>query len=335
MHRYILRRLGALVFVLVGMSILTFTISHVIPADPAAAAAGPEATAEAIETIRRRMGLDRPLPEQYLRYMAGLILRGDLGESIRTHRPVAEDIKNRLPASLELAGVSFFFALPTGVFLGIISARWAGRLADALTRLFAILGVSVPVFVLAMLIHYVFYFRLGWFPGSGRIAVTVGAPERITGFYLIDSLLTGNGEAFVSALRHIILPAVTLSVASLAVITRMTRSSMVEVLHQDYIRTARAKGLAERVVLWRHALKNAFVPVLTVVGLQLAALIAWVFLVELVFSWPGIGTYAAQCILGMDFQPIMAITLIFSVIYVCINLVVDILYLFLDPRIRY
>lgn len=335
MSRYIFRRLGSLIFVLIGMSIITFIISHVIPSDPAWAVAGPEATAEAVEEIRRRMGLDRPLPEQYWRYVTGLVLRGDLGESIRTYRPVADDIKDRLPASIELAGVSFLIALPTGVLLGITSARRAGRLADAFTRLFAILGVSMPVFVLAMLIHYIFYFRLGWFPGAGRIAVGVGAPTEITGFYLIDSVLTGNWRAFVSALRHIALPALTLATASLAIITRMTRSSMLEVLHQDYIRTARSKGLTERVVLWRHALKNVFVPVLTVVGLQLAALIAWAFLVELIFSWPGIGSYAAQSILAMDFQPIMAITLVFSVIYVSINLVVDILYMFLDPRIRY
>jgi peptide/nickel transport system permease protein len=336
MPEYLLRRLVSLVFVLLGMSVMTFAISRVVPADPAAAAAGLSSGAgpEQIEQIRREMGLNDPLPVQYVRYMAG-VLRGDLGRSILNRRPVMEDMKAFLPASLELALVSVAMYVPIGVILGVIAARSAGGISDAMTRLFAILGVSVPVFWAALLLQLAFYRNLRWFPSGGRLGIELAPPPTITNFYLVDSLLAGNGAVFLSALHHIALPAATLALANIALVTRMTRSSVLEVLHADYIRTARAKGLGEWVVLRRHALRNALVPVVTVIGLQFAALIAYVFLVEVVFSWPGIGTYAVRAIVGLDFEPIMGITLIFSGIYVLVNFLVDMSYVVLDPRIRY
>lgn len=335
MLAYLVRRLVSLAFVLWGMSVLTFTISHVIPADPAAAAAGFNATAEQIAQYRRELGLDRPLPEQYLRYIAGIVLRGDLGRSILNQRPVRDDIATFLPASIELALVSLALCVPLGIALGVFTAVRAGRLADAATRAFAILGVSMPVFIVALLFQLLFYKELRWFPSGGRLGDAVARPAAVTGLLLVDSAVAGNWPAFVSALHHLALPAATLAVANLAVITRMTRSSMLEVLTADYVRTARAKGLGAGRVVVHHALRNAMIPVVTVIGLQTAALIAYVFLVEYIFSWPGIGSYAVRAILGLDFQPIMGITLLFSLVYVVVNFLVDLAYLALDPRIQY
>jgi peptide/nickel transport system permease protein len=335
MHVYVIRRLFALIFVLFGVSVLTFTIAHLQPSDPARFVAGDQATDEQVGQIRARLGLDRPLPEQYFRYMTKLLTRGDLGVSMLGRRPVAEALKDYLPASLELALFTLLFAVPLGVALGIISATRAGGVVDFITRLVAIAGVCVPVFFSGLLLQLLFYGILDWFPPGGRISLTMSPPAHITGLYLVDSILTGNSAAFVDSLRHIFLPALTLTLGNLGLITRMTRASILEILLQDYVRTARAKGLAERVVLTRHVLKNAFNPVLTVIGLQLASLIGWMFIVEIVFSWPGIGTYAVRAVMSFDFEPIMGFVLFMCVIYVVVNLVVDLLYPVFDPRIRY
>lgn len=335
MAQYIARRFITLFLVLFGMSIMTFGISHLIPADPAAAAAGWEASPEVIETIRKQMLLDKPLHEQYLYYMRRLLFSGDLGYSIVTKRPVIRDILTFLPASIELALFSLLICVPLGIAFGTITAIRAGGVTDAITRIFAILGVSTPAFWLGLLMQLVFYRILGWFPAGGRLGFGVSPPPTITGLYLIDSLLIGNWETFSSALHHITLPAITLAMGNMAIITRMSRSSLLEVLHEDYIRTARAKGLANWPLLYRHAFKNAFVPVVTIIGLQLAGLIAWVVLLETIFNWPGIGSYAVAAIMAMDFQAIMGVTLVISLIYVVTNLAVDIIYVLLDPRIRY
>jgi len=290
MTRLLIRRLISLVFVLFGMTVITFTLSHVVPADPAAAAAGLNASALEINTIRQRMGLDRPLYEQYALYMEGLILRGDLGRSIASNVPVQEDLVRYLPASLELALSAIVLYLPAGLLLGVLSARAAGGVVDAATRGFAIVGLSVPVFWLGLIAQLVFYGLLGWLPATGRISSTFGPPQPVTGFFTIDALLAGNAAAFADAVRHLILPAVVLALGNLTVITRMTRSSVLEVLSQDFVRTARAKGLHERTVVTRHVLRNAMLPVVTVVAIQIGALIAWQFLVETIFSWPGIGS---------------------------------------------
>jgi peptide/nickel transport system permease protein len=333
---YIARRAVSLILVLLGMSVLTFVISRVIPADPAVAAAGMSSAAgpEEIAALRRTMGLDQPLPVQYFRYITG-VLQGDLGRSILNQRPVTADLAIFLPASIELSLVSVLLYVPLGIVIGILAARRAGGVTDALTRLLAILGVSVPIFWAALLLQWLFYRNLRWFPAGGRLGDAFITPPPVTGFFLIDTLLVGDTAAFMDVVHHLALPALTLVLANLALIVRMTRSSLLEVLRSDYVRTARAKGLGEWVVLRRHALANAMVPVITVIGVQFASLITYVFLVEVVYSWPGIGTYAVRAIVGLDFEPIMAVTLIFSAIYVLVNFLVDMSYLFIDPRIRY
>ena len=335
MGKYLLRRIFALIFVLWGMSLVTFSISHVIPVDPAAASAGMEGNPKVIEGIRREMGLDRPLHEQYLRYIGNIVLKGDLGYSILNKRPVLQDIITFLPASIELAAFSLLLCTVIGILLGIFTATRPGGFADALVRVFAIGGVAVPVFWLALLMQLVFYGILGWFPDGGRLGWQFESPPTATHLYLLDSLLAGQGSVFLDGLKHLILPGFTLALANIAVITRMTRSSLLEVLHQDYIKAARARGLSHRQVLIRHAMKNALIPVVTVIGLQLGHLIAWVFLVEIIFSWPGIGSYMLRSIVNLDFPAVMGCTMFTSCIYVLINLCVDVIYIILDPRISY
>lgn len=335
MKTLIIRRLISLIFVLFGMSLLTFTISRVVPSDPAAAAAGIYGTEREIEMLRARMGLDKPLPEQYFIYMSNLLLRGDLGRSIRNNVPVRDEMIRYLPASFELAALAIILYLPTGILLGILAARSVGRVSDAVTRVFAIVGMSVPVFWLGIIMQIVFYGRLNWFPATGRISTLYGPPARVTGLFTVDTLLAGDFGAFLSVLHHMILPAAVLALGNLAVVTRMTRSSVLEVLSQDYVRTAHSKGLAEFRVLYRHVLPNAMIPVVTVVAMQMAGLIAWQFLVEVIFGWPGIGTWAVSAILRMDFQVIMGVTLFGSLLYVTLNFIADIIYILLDPRIGY
>ncbi len=335
MGRLLVRRLVSLVFVLIGMSLMSFTISHVIPADPAAAAAGMYGGADEIETIRKQMGLDKPLPEQYLIYMQNLVLRGDLGRSISSNSSVRDDLARYLPASFELSFFAVLLYLPAGIVLGVLAAGKAGGWMDAVTRGLAIIGMSVPVFWLALVFQIVFFGWLNILPATGRISSIFGPPPRVTGLFTLDALLAGNLPAFLDVLRHMILPGVTLAIGNLTVVTRMTRSSFMEEMHHDYVRTARSKGLTERVVLFKHVLRNAMIPVVTVVALQMAGLIAWQFLVETIFSWPGIGSWAVQSIMTLDFQVIMAVTLFGAVLYVSLNFIADVIYIWLDPRIRY
>jgi peptide/nickel transport system permease protein len=334
MRTFIIRRLGLLVFVLLGVSILTFTISHVIPADPARQAAGPHATTEQVELLKKKFGFDKPLPEQYLIYMKGL-LRGDFGYSLYSRRPVAEDIKAYFPATIELAIVAMLICLILGIPLGVLSAVKKDQFFDHVSRVICIGGVGLPIFWLALLFQLIFYRWLNWLPAGGRISPTIAEPATITGFYIVDSLLTRNWEALRSSLYYIILPAITLAFASVAWIARITRSSMVEMLGQDYIRTARGKGLRERQVIYLHALRNALIPSVTMIGLQTGALLAGAFLVEIIFSWPGIGFYTINSIMAMDFNAIMTTTLLVAVVYTITNLIVDILYVAIDPRISY
>jgi peptide/nickel transport system permease protein len=333
MLSFITRRAFQTLIVLFLITIITFVISRVIPGDPARAALGPQATQAMVDVLRQEMDLNKPLLQQYLAYLSGL-LRGDLGISILTRRPVATDLGKFLPASIELALFSVIIWLPLGLLIGIYCAVRVGKLSDALTRLATILGVSMPVFVTALIMQLVFYKVLDVLPAAGRLGFTTPMPKGATGLYLLDSLLTGDSRTFLDALRHIILPALTMSLASCAVVVRMTRGSLLEVLSADYIRTARAKGLRERVVLIKHALKNALISVITVVGLLVAQLIAWMFLVEYVFAWPGIGRYAVRAITNLDFMPIMGATLVITCVYVVINFLVDVTYAFIDPRIR-
>jgi peptide/nickel transport system permease protein len=332
--RLIVRRLFFLVFVLFGLSLITFGLSHVVPGDPARLMAGPRASKSAVAKIREKYGLDDPLPVQYGNYVKG-IFRGDLGTSFTTRRPVLDDLKRYLPATLELGLVAFVMSTLIGIPLGVVSSVKRDKLPDHVARFISISGLALPVFWLAIMAQFIFFGRLGWLPDGARIPIGTDPPPNVTGLYTIDSLLAGNWELFKLSLTHLILPATVLAYGSLAVITRMVRGGMVEVLNQDYIRTARAKGIAPNGVIYGHALKNAMLPTVTSLGLQIGLLLSGAFLVEIVFSWPGIGRYAVEAIQRLDYNATMATTLIIALIFVLMNLVVDILYLFLDPRISY
>jgi peptide/nickel transport system permease protein len=286
------------------------------------------------EQIRDEFGLDDPLPVQYGNYVSGLV-QGDWGDSILSRRPVLEDLKVFWPATLELVMVAMFIATMVGMPLGVIAAVRADKFADQASRVISLLGVSMPAFWLAILMQLFFGLKLDWLPISGRLPTLTPPPDHVTGMYLVDSLLAGEWSTFVEALKHIILPAITLSFASLATIARFTRASLLEVLHNDYVRTARAKGLSERKVINRHALRNAFIPTLTMIGLSFGWSMGGSVLVETVFDWPGIGLYATKSALTLDFMPIMGIALLYGIVFSLINIAIDITYGFLDPRVSH
>ncbi len=331
---YILRRLALMLFVLFGIIVITFIVSHVIPADPIGAILGPQAPPELVEKVRKEWGFDKPLPEQFVDYMVNL-LHGNLGKSIRTNKPVAEDLMKFFPATIELATAAMIVAIAIGIPLGIISAVKKDKWPDHISRIFALMGVSMPVFWLGLILLFVLYYQLGIFPGPGRLDPGIEAPPRITGILTLDSLITGNFEAFTNAVWHLMLPSFVLGYYASASITRITRTSLLEVMTQDFIRTARAKGLSERVVLFRHALRNALIPTTTVIGMAYGSLLEGAILTETIFAWPGLGRYSTGAFLSVDFLAVMGSTLLIAVIYSVANLVVDILYAFLDPRIRY
>jgi peptide/nickel transport system permease protein len=333
MIHLIARRLGFLVLVLLGISLITFVLSHVVPADPARLYAGPRATAASIEAIRHQYGLDLPLWQQYLRYVGGL-LHGDFGYSLSSHRPVADDLHDFVPATVELSLWAIILILVVGIPLGVMSAVWRGSIVDQVGRVLSITGVALPSFWLALMAQLILFDQLGWLPAGGRLDGSTTPPPHITGLYTVDALLAGNVPLFWEALDHLILPAAVLGYGSLAVLTRMVRASMLETLPQDYIRTARAKGLPGPSVV-RHALRNALLPATTVMGLQVGTLLGGALLIEDVFAWPGIGRYATLALVTLDYNAIMAVTLVAAFIYVLVNLAVDILYLVLDPRVSY
>lgn len=328
------RRIVGIIFVLFGVSIVTFLISHVVPGDPAAAALGDRAREEQVAAFRTEYGLDRPVPEQYVIYMRGL-LSADLGKSIRTRRPVAQDLREFFPATMELSIAALLIAILLGVPAGIWSAVYRNRLPDHLVRIFSLVGGSLPIFWLGLLMIGLFYDRLSILPAGGRIDQFIPPPQTITGLYTVDSFLTGNIPALQSSLQHLILPAFVLGYFSTAVIARMMRSSMLEVLNQDYLRTARAKGLAERIVIFRHGFRNALIPTLTIIGVTFGSLLSGAVLTETIFTWPGLGRYATAAAIGLDFPAVMGVTLIAGVIFPVANLVVDLSYAWLDPRIRH
>lgn len=334
MLRFIARRLFLLVLTAIGITLVTFVISHVIPSDPAVLIAGHNATAHTLELVRHQYGLDKPLVTQYLDYLNG-ILHGNLGMSTYSRRSVVTDLATYLPATLELVLVAIVSAVIIGVPLGVVSAIRKGGVIDHLSRIFAIAGSSLPLFWLGLLLQLVFGGTLKILPLSGRLSPSVAPPPKVTGLYTIDSLLAGQLGTFVNAFEHIVLPAAVLAFASLSLIVRVTRSSMLEVLSQDYIRTARTKGLSRRRVIVRHALRNALIAPVTLLGLQLGYLLSGVFLVEVVFSWPGIGFYSVHAVQGSDYVAIMGVTLVVALIYSTINLLTDIAYLAMDPRINY
>ncbi len=329
----IIRRMFFLIFVLIALSAITFTLMRLVPSDPARNIAGPRASPEAVQKVREDFGLDEPVLNQYVNYMTGIV-KFDFGTSLVSRRPVSDDLRRYLPATLELAFLSLGFALVFGVPLGVLSAIKKDSVIDAFGRVVSVLGLSVPSFWLAIVIQFIFFARLGWFPDGQRLPIGTDPPRTITSFYTIDSLLTGNFGTFFTTLEHLALPVLTLGFISLAPITRMMRSGMLEVMGQDYIRTARSKGLRQNTVVTRHAIRNAALPALTVIGLQLGLLLAGTLLVEIIFSWPGIGRYAYQAIQNQDPNSLISVTLIIGAGYVLVNLLVDVSYMFLDPRIR-
>lgn len=332
MARFIVRRAFGLVFVLLGVSVITFALSQLVPVDPAVAALGQNAREDQIAAFRAQYGLDKPPLQQYFTYVTRLV-HGDLGTSLRTRRPVAADLADYLPATLELALAALVVSIILGVALGVLAAVRRNTPLDGVARVFALVGGSLPIFFLGLVVLSVFYTRLRWLPGPGRIDSLVTPPTRITGMYTVDSLLTGNMAALRSSVMHLILPAVTLGYFSTAVILRMTRSSMLEVLAQDYVRTARAKGLNGRAVVLRHALKNAMIPVLTTVGITFGSLLSGAVLTETIFAWPGLGRYATASAVSLDFPAVMGVALVSAIVYPLVNAAIDIGYTTLDPRI--
>ncbi|MGA2995526.1 ABC transporter permease [Bradyrhizobium sp.] len=330
----ILKRLATVIPTLIGVIVVTFLLTRVLPGDPAVYFAGPAATPQSIAEIRKSLGLDRSLPDQFLRYVNDLA-HGNFGNSLSTGQPVAAEIASRLPASAELTLFGLFLAIAIAVPLGIFAAVKQGSLIDHLCRVIATAGVSLPVFFTGLLLVYVFYFRLGWSPAPlGRLDAFATSPPDITGFFLIDSLITGNFETFRAAFSQLILPAVTLAVFSLAPITRMTRASMLAVLASEFIRTARASGLNSRTVILTYAFRNALLPVVTTLGMVFSFLLGANVLVEKVFAWPGIGSYAVEALLQSDFAPVQGFVLTMAVLYVALNLIIDMLYGVIDPRVR-
>jgi peptide/nickel transport system permease protein len=328
------KRLLTVLPTLIGVVIVTFLLTRALPGDPAAYFAGPAATKEAVEQVRVSLGLDKPLPIQFVRYVNDLA-HGNLGNSLSTGRPVVTEIASRLPASAELTLLGLILSMAIAVPLGILAAVKQGSWIDHTCRVVATAGVSLPVFFTGLLLVYVFYYILGWSPAPiGRLDAFSSAPPHITGFFTIDALLTRNFETFRGALNQLILPAFTLGIFSLAPIARMTRASMLAVLASEFVRTARASGLDNRTVIITYAFRNAMLPVVTTLGMVFSFLLGANVLVEKVFAWPGIGSYAVEALLQSDFAPVQGFVLTMAVMYVALNLLIDILYGVIDPRVR-
>jgi len=347
---YLLRRVLGLIPVLIGVTLLIFFLTRVIPGDPATAMLGQRAAPNLLERLRTDLGLDRPLfvntaafgesgdirslfDSQYFAYMGGLV-RLDMGRSIYTLIPITESLGNRFPATFELTLFAMAFAVLFGVPAGVFAATKRGSLADTSIMIVALSGVSFPVFWLAIIMIYLFAVVLGWLPPSGRLSIQLSV-DHITGMYVVDSVLTGNWEAAWDALKHIVMPAVALGTIPLAIVVRMTRSAMLDVLGQDYVRTARSKGLAETIVVRKHALRNALLPVITVIGLSFGALLSGAILTETVFSWPGIGRWVYDAIAARDYPVIQGGVIFVATMFVLVNLLVDLSYAVIDPRIQY
>ena len=322
-----------LIPVLLGASILVFSLIHLAPGDPARTMAGEHASIQTIERIREKYGLDKPLTTQYWIWLKQA-LQGDFGRSIVSNEYVSREIWDRFPNTVELTLFSMFIAVIVGIMAGIVSASRQYSLLDYGFMGVALFGVSMPVFWLGIMLMMIFGVFLRWLPIGGRISVMIPF-TRITGFYLLDSIITGNWPAFISSFRHLILPAVALGTIPMATIARVTRSSMLEVLRQDFIRTERAKGLSERLVIYKHAVRNALIPVVTVIGLNFGLLLAGAILTETVFSWPGLGRYVVKAVQMRDYPAVQGCVLFFAFIFVIVNLITDIIYVYVDPRIKY
>ncbi|MFD1038829.1 ABC transporter permease [Virgibacillus byunsanensis] len=333
MLKYIIRRLFMLIPVLIGVSILTFSLIHLIPGDPARSMLGDKASEAQLENLRVELGLNDPYIIQYGRFV-GNILQGDLGESIQSKEDITIEMASKLPATVELTIFAMILAMSVGIFAGVIAAVKQYSWFDNLSMTGALFGVSLPIFWLGLMMIWLFSVTLNILPPSGRISSGIEL-HTITNFYLLDSILTGNWTAFKDVFQHLLMPGVALGTIPMAIIARMTRSSMLEVMNQDYIRTADAKGLKKHLIVFQHALKNAFLPVLTVIGLQFGLLLGGAVLTETIFSWPGVGRYVYLAVMGRDYPIVQSTILIIATIFVLVNLLTDLLYKYFDPRIRY
>jgi len=332
--RLIARRLGAAAPGLVGVVVVTFFLMRALPGDPAAYFAGNAASKEAIEQVRAKLGLDKSLPEQFVVYVRDLA-RGDLGQSVTTGQPVRAEMLARLPASLELTLTALLLAVAVALPAGVLAATRPGSVVDQAVRVLTTAGVSLPTFFTGLLLVYVFYYLLGWAPSpTGRLDSLFPTPPKLTGFYLADSLLARDLEIFRACLKQIALPAVTMALFVMAPLARMTRASMLGVLGSDFIRTARASGLAGGTVLWTYAFRNAMLPVVTTLGMIFSFMLGANVLVEKVFAWPGIGSFALEALLASDYAPVQGFILTMATLYVLLNLGIDILYGLIDPRVR-
>ncbi|MFN8488002.1 MAG: ABC transporter permease [Caldilineaceae bacterium] len=333
MLQFIARRLIALIPVLLGVSIVVFSLIRLIPGDPVTVMLGEKARAEDIARVRAEMGFNRPIYIQYFEWM-GHVLRGDLGKSIINHTSVMGELRERLSATIEMVIVGLIIGVFVGISIGILSAIKRNSWLDVIATLGALVGVSMPIYWLALILVYALAVNRQIFPPSARLDVDLTV-TRHTGFMLIDTLMMGDIRLFLNAVWHLILPSCVLSTVVMPILARLTRASMLEVLRQDYVRTAEAKGLRYNVVIIRHALKNALLPIVTVIGLQLGGLLGGALLTETIFSWPGMGLWTYRAILGRDYPIVQGAVLVSATIYVCVNLLVDISYAYLDPRIRY
>jgi ABC-type dipeptide/oligopeptide/nickel transport system permease component len=335
MLRLIGKRLLGAVPSVIGVLIVTFLLTRALPGDPAAYFAGPAATPQAIEEIRKSLGLDKSLPEQFVVYLKDLV-RGDLGNSVATGQPVTTEIRTRLPASLELTLYGLLVSVLIAVPLGVLAATRPGSLIDHACRVVTTAGVSLPAFFTGLLLVYVLYYRLGWAPAPlGRLDIFFSAPPNITGFYTIDALLVGDFSTFRAAAAQLLLPVTALAIFTLAPLARMTRAAMLEVLNSDFIRTARASGLPKAKIVYGYAFRNAMLPVVTTLGMVFSFLLGANVLVEKVFSWPGIGTFAIEALIASDYAPIQGFVLTMAMLYVGLNLLIDILYIVIDPRVGF
>lgn len=336
MTKYVAQRLLMMIAILLGVLTITFLLSRVLPGSPVEMMLGHRPTVDQIEQAKAELGLDRPLYEQYVHYIWDLA-HGEMGKSLRTGRPVLEDVLTRMTATFELTTLAVIIVILAGIPLGVLSAVKQNSLLDHGARTFSIAGVALPVFLIGMLLQMLFYGGLHWFPLQGRINSEVLLDyefPRVTGLYLIDTIIDGNWEAFASSASHLVLPVLTLALASLAVVARITRNTMIEALGQDFIRTAFAYGLPKRTVYFRYALKATLIPLLTVIGLTYGFMLGGSVVVEYVFDWPGLGSYVVGAITRSDFPAVMGVTLFLSAMYLTINLVIDLLYYVVDPRLR-
>lgn len=333
MGAFLLRRLAFVVVVLFGVTILTFFLARVVPSDPARLIAGPRASSETVAEVRQERGLDRPLWDQYASYM-GALMTADLGASLVTRRPVTDDLLTFVPATFELVLYALLAGTLFGLALGVFSAVRPRSAVDVGGRFVAIGGLSLPNFWVALLLQFVFFSILGMLPFGGRLDTGVAPPTTITGLYTVDSLVTGRFDLFVQSVTHLIMPVIALGLAEMGLVARIVRASMLEVLGEDYIRSARSKGLASWRIYRRHALPNAMLPVVTVIGLEFGLLLSGTVLVESIFAWPGLGRYMAEAISSSDYNAIMGVTIVVTLGYVLINLLVDLTYAYLDPRVR-